>query len=251
MPGLDPRWVVEFLEKGERRRARVREATELEATSSVGRFPVEIYSTREGAERRARGWDEESDHDALWRRLRVRGSRARRNAGMTLPPLISLDCECAEVTREDPARICGPCAIMARVRDLLEIAFRFEGDEVAYGTEQRTADALQSLLDAYRDEADRRGCPDAQENRVLTREEAVNVYENEILSFVAKSGGIATVEKALEVMRGIPREEMADYVRRIAERGNTGAQQLVAAAMLGFVTAATVTRAAAKRRLTP
>lgn len=68
---------------------------------------------------------------------------------MTLPSLVATACACGEETRDDPARICAACHVLAKVRELLETAFRFEGDAVAYGTDRDTKFALEDLLEAY------------------------------------------------------------------------------------------------------
>lgn len=57
-----------------------------------------------------------------------------------------------------------------------------------------------------------------------------------IRAFADKSGGLAKIREARRAMGAIPRDQVADYVRRVA-RSDAGARQLFAASLLGFVVA--------------
>lgn len=69
----------------------------------------------------------------------------------------------------------------------------------------------------------------------------MNIVAALIVGFVEKSGGIEKIEQAADKIRAIPDAERADYVRRVAAH-DSGARQLLAAALLGFRLAAQVYR---------
>lgn len=62
-----------------------------------------------------------------------------------LPALVARACSCAEDTRDDPARVCAACLVLARVRDLLETVSLC----MAAINDSDTSDALYALRDAF------------------------------------------------------------------------------------------------------
>ena len=77
-----------------------------------------------------------------------------------------------------------------------------------------------------------------------------NVLESYVRGFVVKSGGIDTVEAAVEMLTAMKQQadsegndnEYARFLKRLSKRPE-GARQMVAAAMLGFTLAAMMFRA--------
>lgn len=78
------------------------------------------------------------------------GVRRQARPGMTLPTLIATACACATETREDPARICAACLVLARLQEFLEAVYIYDGERVSYRTDRGSVPSqAKALLEAY------------------------------------------------------------------------------------------------------
>ena len=75
---------------------------------------------------------------------------------MNLPNLSAIACGCAALPKDARAvgDMCPACRVLFCARELLECAFRFEGDSLCYGVDRETGYAIGALMDAYEDLAD-------------------------------------------------------------------------------------------------
>ena len=85
---------------------------------------------------------------------------------MILPTLIARACSCTEDTRDDPARICSACLVLARVKELIEVAYKRDGELLVCGVDPFVGDAISDLREAYENDVERqRRDRDAEKRR--------------------------------------------------------------------------------------